>query len=205
MKTNKTKKGFTLMELVVVLAILGILLAIIVPSWGYFLRRARERSANAKAKIVFNAAQTEITRISMKERPDLNLSKDSTADSQKRADAAARLYVGEGDFYFYWNSTTHTGYKTNAAGTQGAVATDANNNNSLSRAINNINNNGEGFYKIYVKDYNVQSVVYSDFDNGRYKGTYPRSIGANQLTDAEERAIRRNSVLSCDMGTIDLT
>ncbi|WP_019680178.1 type II secretion system protein [Ruminococcus flavefaciens] len=204
MKTNKTKKGFTLMELVVVLAILGILLAIIVPSWGYFLRRARERSANAKAKIVFNAAQTEITRISMKERPDLNLSKDSTADSQKRADAAARLYVGEGDFYFYWNSATDTAQKIDYSTNPPTTSSNTGNDISLARAINNINNNGEGFYKIYVKDYNVQAVVYSDFESGRYKGTYPKSIGTNQLIDSVEDDIRRETVYNCDLSQITL-
>ena len=50
MKTKQTRKGFTLMELIVVIAIMGILLAIIVPSWGYFLRRAHERDAGSKAK-----------------------------------------------------------------------------------------------------------------------------------------------------------
>ena len=92
MRTKKTKKGFTLMELVIVLAILGILLAIIVPSWGYFIRRSRERSANAKAKVVFNAAQTEVTRVSMKERPELNVVNDPTADSvKKNADVKVRF------------------------------------------------------------------------------------------------------------------
>ena len=54
------RKGFTLVELIVAMAILGILIAIIVPSWGYFMRRSKERTANAKAKVIFNAAQTEL-------------------------------------------------------------------------------------------------------------------------------------------------
>ena len=62
MNMKNSKKGFTLMELIIVLAILGILLTIMVPTWGYFITKSRERNANSKAKIIFNAAQTEITR-----------------------------------------------------------------------------------------------------------------------------------------------
>ena len=57
----KKKKGFSLIELIVVIAIISILMAILIPSWGYFIRRSRERSANAKARIIFNAAQNACT------------------------------------------------------------------------------------------------------------------------------------------------
>jgi prepilin-type N-terminal cleavage/methylation domain-containing protein len=181
MRTNKTKKGFTLMELVIVLAILGILLAIIVPSWGYFIRRSRERSANAKAKVVFNAAQTEVTRVSMKERP---------------SDAQKNIYIGDGDFYFYWDG--HTGKKVNAAGT--AVTADAAQNRSFSDGINNINNNGDGCYKIYVSNYNVQAVVYSEMADGRYKGTYPK--GMDELTSTQQGTIRSTNVRNINLNSI---
>jgi len=196
MRTNKTKKGFTLMELVIVLAILGILLAIIVPSWGYFIRRSRERSANAKAKVVFNAAQTEVTRVSMKERPDLNIVKDPTADSVRKNDAQKNIYIGDGDFYFYWDG--HTGEKVNAAGT--AVTADAARNRSFSDGINNINNNVDGCYKIYVSNYNVQAVVYSEMADGRYKGTYPK--GMDELTSTQQGTIRSTNVRNINLNSI---
>lgn len=210
MKTRRSKKGFTLMELVIVLTIMGILLAIIVPSWGYFIRRARERSANAKAKVVFNAAQTEITRINMKERPTFNVATDPTADSMKQEAAKKALFVGDttnGEFYYYWDGAAKTGYKVDdkhfPQTPQKNAFASAEDNDAFARAINNIVGDKAYFYKIYVKDYNVKSVVYSEYENGRYKGTYPLSIGTNQLTDAIEDDIREQSVISINMKDID--
>ena len=212
MKTRRSKKGFTLMELVIVLTIMGILLVIIVPSWGYFIRRARERSANAKAKVVFNAAQTEITRINMKERPTFNIATDPTADSTKQDAAKKALFVGnvddatKGEFYYYWDGASKTGYKLSASKPNGNlkdVNASAEDNAALARAINNIVGDKAYFYKIYVKDYNVKSVVYSEYANGRYKGTYPLSIGTNQLTETLENQIRNNAVSAINMKDID--
>ena len=104
MKAKRTRKGFTLMELIIVIAIMGILMAILIPSWGYFLRRARERDANSRAKIVFNAAQTAVTRVCDNERSILNKYKDSTTDTDLKDKLEKQLYMGEGDFYFYWNA-----------------------------------------------------------------------------------------------------
>lgn len=57
-KMRKTAKGFTLIELIIVIAIIGILLGILMPSmWNYY-RRSRIQAANTDAKMVYNAAQT---------------------------------------------------------------------------------------------------------------------------------------------------
>lgn len=54
----KKIKGFTLLELIVVIAIIGILVAIIVPSINEYMFLARLRSSNSQAQEVYNAAQT---------------------------------------------------------------------------------------------------------------------------------------------------
>ena len=51
----KKTKGFTLVELVVVIAIIGVLAAILVPTMLTYIRKAKLKSANTNAKTAYNA------------------------------------------------------------------------------------------------------------------------------------------------------
>ncbi len=55
---RRNKKGFTLVELVVVIAIIGVLAAILVPTMMHFIKKARLKSANANAKLAFTTAKS---------------------------------------------------------------------------------------------------------------------------------------------------
>ena len=194
------RKGFTLIELVVVIAILGILMAIIVPSWGYFMRRSRERTANARAKVVFNAAQTEFTRIAQRERYALSV--DDTiyqADDLDKQAASDSLYVGQGSFYFYWDGAE--AFQVTSGGDSDTIPQNDHENAHLANAINNICGE-EGVYKIFVNNYNVQSVVYCSQTNGNYKGTYPRTMGSDQISNEGE--VRDHEVRAVDMNVVAL-
>ncbi len=61
MINKKNEKGFTLIELMIVIAIIGILAAIAIPNFISYRRRAYNSSANADIKNIYTSAQAYFT------------------------------------------------------------------------------------------------------------------------------------------------
>ncbi|MBW2566006.1 MAG: prepilin-type N-terminal cleavage/methylation domain-containing protein [Deltaproteobacteria bacterium] len=57
MPKKKNVKGFTLIELMTVLAVMGLLATIAIPNYLWYLKRARNASAQADAKNTYAAAR----------------------------------------------------------------------------------------------------------------------------------------------------
>ena len=170
------KKGFTLTELIVVLAIIGILTAIVIPSWMGFIRRSRTRTANAKAKIVFNAAQTTASKYSEQERLQTD------------------KYMGDELFYFYWDGTT--GHKLKADSVSEDTTASAAMNEAFARSINTTLNDS-GVYKVLISNYKVLSVYYGRSDGDIYPGAYPIAVedASVDRPDKVSTAIMQNYAL----------
>ncbi len=146
---NKNKKGFSLIELIVVLAIISVLTMIVVMAWNDYIFQSKIRSANSSAKVIFNAVQAECIK----------------QESIEKLQDPADRYVGDGDFYFYWD-----GGHPSSGNTETALANNPNDQH-FATVINNIAD--DGVYKVFVRDYTVQSVVYSPDQTSRYLGAYP--------------------------------
>lgn len=57
---SKNKKGFTLIELIMVIAIIGILATILVPSIMHYVRKARLQAAVADTKVIRSAVESSL-------------------------------------------------------------------------------------------------------------------------------------------------
>ena len=173
----KTKKGFSLVEMIVVLAIIGILLAVLVPTWSYFIMRANVRSQNNYSKVIFNAAQTQATREKFYEREYYSIANDTDKTITERNNAKANLFVGANDdFYIYWNG--HKAFLLEADGETIDTAVTADTQAKVDAFANSVNkvfsHSQETVYKIYIKDYKVISVCSAKSENTENIGSFPK-------------------------------
>jgi prepilin-type N-terminal cleavage/methylation domain-containing protein len=90
---KSTKKGFTLVELIVVLVILAVLAAMLVPALVGYIDRARAEKEYQTAATVYGAAQAVITELYAKDKlpDDGKITTGQKLDSMPDADAVIAL------------------------------------------------------------------------------------------------------------------
>lgn len=160
---NYKKKGFTLIELMIVIVIIGVLTAVLVPSWMNYIKKSRLQTQNNNSRVIFNAAQNIVQEYRFSER--------KLADADKM--------IGSNDFYFYWDGENgvvvdEDGNDVNIGGGSSKSVEQVAFEEEFAEKINNIYDNSDSsVYKIYIEDYIVKSVASGRTDVDLYLGSYP--------------------------------
>lgn len=207
------RKGFTLMELIVVIAIFGILVAVITPASAAYITRSKFRVQNQKSKAIFNAAQVVLTDLEFTERKYF-AAYDTTTESDQKIKLKKYLYtpLDHSDWYYYWDG--EQGYMCDAAGN--AIKMDADPdtypekrqsyiaewNERMGQSIRRIVTD-DMVYKIWVHDYNVMSVACADKTQSRFIGAHPTTI--YELDDSiDTDDLEHTTVKDVDLSWFDL-
>lgn len=152
-------KGFTLVELVAVIAIIGVLAAVTVPNMLYYARNSKTDTADSKAKVFYDAACTIVQKCQAREK--------AISDYDDITRNKVEFYMGNETLYFGRNIG-------------GASFSDAARTNRFYDEMKNFCDNIDNCrWFVKITNYKVECVYYSDYDSDNasnydvFVGSYP--------------------------------
>ena len=101
---KKTKKGFTLVELVIVVAVMAVLVAVAIPTVSAITGTAKESVKKTNAQTIESILKLELAEQEVDNAGVTGSADSLTADEAKDAIIAAKLGITEG--VYYYNVTT---------------------------------------------------------------------------------------------------
>lgn len=163
---RSTLRGFTLIEMVVVIAIIAILLTVFVPAIAGYMTRSRLNAANSNAKVLFNSAQTICQEYEFADR---------SASSSVLYGANS---TGEIIAYSPENSSTMTVTAFNADfgadTTQPGARFNVDNSSSFRGRLSRLfMENNEVCWLLVIQDYQVRAAFCATTGTTEYIGAYP--------------------------------
>ena len=174
-RQNSRVKGFTLIELIIVIAIIGVLAGILAPTMSAYYTRSRIKAANSNAKMVYNASQTAVQKY---------INRDRMATGSILASERSPF---DGFVLVFYNGTTGTAGYSNAYGVY--IDVDPSANPAFQEVVDAVNitvSNAENIsWTVCVNNYIVQGCVAADNQTTNLVGYY----SANR-TFASERSNR---------------
>ncbi len=192
------QKGFTLIELIVVVGIIGVLLTVAIPTISSYLQRSRLKSSNANAKLIFNSIQTICQELEFAERNDASTTfygseplLDGSGNPVTKNGAAVSVGITDGSLLIYsvngtatvtvWQNTDgdpdHVPDSPESAAFNAALADTLNDETTRSSFMNRMErlfaSQNDTTWVAFINGFQVQAVICADTNNNRYVGASP--------------------------------